>query len=59
VKELVHPYVLSDFSKSERDWVDTLCTTIADNFELLAKGDDNGFQNKVHLTMDANGFGEP
>ena len=52
VKELVHPYVLSDFSKSERDWVDTLCTAIADNFDLLAKGEDNSFQSKIHLTMD-------
>jgi peptidyl-tRNA hydrolase, PTH1 family len=57
VKELVQPYVLSDFAKSEREWVDTLCTAIADNFELLVKGEDNSFQNKVHLTMDAKGFG--
>ena len=37
-KELVHPYVLSDFAKSERDWVDTLTEVIADNAELLARG---------------------
>ena len=59
VKELVHPYVLSDFAKAEREWVDALCSAVADNFELLAKGDDNSFQNKVHLTMDAKGFGRP
>jgi PTH1 family peptidyl-tRNA hydrolase len=57
-KELVHPYVLSDFAKNERGWVDTLCASIADSFETLAKGEDNSFQNKVHLTMDAKGFGE-
>ena len=36
-KELVHPYVLSDFAKSERGWVDTLTDVIADNAELLAR----------------------
>jgi len=57
-KELVHPYVLSDFAKSERGWVDALCDAVADNAELLAKEQDASFQNKVHLTMDAKGFGE-
>ncbi|MFL6929050.1 MAG: aminoacyl-tRNA hydrolase, partial [Xanthobacteraceae bacterium] len=57
IKELVHPYVLSDFAKSERPWVAALCDVIADNAELLAKGEDATFQNKVHLAMDAKGFG--
>jgi len=59
VKELVYPYVLSDFAKSERPWVEALCEVIADNPELLAKGEDASFQNKVHLAMDAKGFGRP
>jgi PTH1 family peptidyl-tRNA hydrolase len=59
VKELVYPYVLSDFAKSERPWVEALCDVIADNAELLAKGEDASFQNKVHLAMDAKGFGRP
>ena len=59
VKERVHGHVLSDFAKSERDWVDALCTIVADNAELLAKGQDASFQNKVHLAMQAKGFGEP
>src|SRR5437867_12278360 len=46
VKELVHAYVLSDFAKSERPWVEELCTIIADNAALLAKGQDASFQNK-------------
>ena len=58
VKERVHGHVLSDFAKSERDWVDALCAIIADNAELLAKGQDASFQNKVHLAMQAKGFGE-
>jgi PTH1 family peptidyl-tRNA hydrolase len=59
VKELVYPYVLSDFAKSERPWVEALCDVIADNAALLAKGEDASFQNKVHLAMDAKGFGRP
>ena len=58
VKDLVHDYVLSDFAKSERDWVETLCGLIADNAGLLAKGEDASFQNKVHLALHSKGFGE-
>jgi PTH1 family peptidyl-tRNA hydrolase len=58
-KDLVYPYVLSDFAKSERAWVDALSEIIADNADLLVRGDDASFQNKVHLAMDAKGFGEP
>ena len=59
VKELVEPYVLSDFGKDERPWVEAVCGLIADNAELLARGRDAAFQNKVHLGMQAKGFGEP
>ena len=58
IKELVHPYVLSDFAKSDRDWVTALCDIVADNAELLARGEDATFQNKVHLAMAAKGFGD-
>jgi len=57
VKDLVHGYVLNDFAKSDRPWVAALIDTIADNAEFLARGEDASFQNKVHLTMDAKGFG--
>jgi PTH1 family peptidyl-tRNA hydrolase len=57
VKELVQPHVLSDFAKSEQDWVKALCEIIADNADLLARGEDASFQNKVHLAMVAKGFG--
>ena len=56
-KELVHPYVLGDFSKAEMGWVEVLCEAVARNVETLVKGDDNSFQNKVHLALDAAGFG--
>ena len=59
VKDLVHAYVLSDFAKEERPWVEALCALVADNAELLAKGQDASFQNKVHLGMQAKGFLDP
>jgi peptidyl-tRNA hydrolase, PTH1 family len=58
VKEMVYGHVLGDFAKSERPWVEALCDTIADNAELLVRGQDATFQNKVHLAMDAKGFVE-
>jgi peptidyl-tRNA hydrolase, PTH1 family len=58
VKDLVYPHVLGDFAKSERPWVEALCEIIADNAELLVRGQDATFQNKVHLAMDAKGFVE-
>ena len=57
-KDLVYAYVLSDFAKSERPWVEALIAILADNVELLARGEDASFQNKVHLAMAAKGFGE-
>jgi PTH1 family peptidyl-tRNA hydrolase len=57
-KELMLRHVLGDFAKSERPWVEALCGVIADNADLLAKGEDATFQNKVHLAMQAKGFGE-
>ena len=56
-KDLVEPYVLQDFAKSERPWVEALCDIVADNAALLIEGKDSTFQNKVHLAMAAKGFG--
>jgi PTH1 family peptidyl-tRNA hydrolase len=55
-KEQVYGYVLGDFAKAERPWVEALVEVIADNAGLLARGDDATFQNKVHLAMQAKGF---
>jgi PTH1 family peptidyl-tRNA hydrolase len=55
IKDLVQPYVLGDFAKAERPWVEALCDIIAENAGLIAKGEDASFQNKVHLAMQANG----
>lgn len=58
-KALVHAYVLNDFAKAEQGWVDTLTETMADNAELLARGEDAAFQNKIHLALEARGFTDP
>ena len=55
-KDLVEHYVLSDFAKSERGWVEALIDILADNADLLVRGQDASFQNKVHLAMVAKGF---
>ena len=55
-KALVHPYVLGDFAKAEMPWVEALCDAVARAAEPLVKGEDNAFQNKVHLAMEAAGF---
>ncbi len=57
-KDMVQHYVLSDFAKSERGWVEALIDIIADNADILARGEDATFQNKVHLAMVAKGFGD-
>jgi PTH1 family peptidyl-tRNA hydrolase len=57
-KELVHAYVLNDFGKAERDWVEDLCRACADHADQLAEADDVAFQNKVHLAMEGRGWGD-
>jgi PTH1 family peptidyl-tRNA hydrolase len=57
-KNLVEHYVLQDFAKSDWPWVEALCDVIADNAGLLVEGKDASFQNRVHLAMEAKGFGE-
>src|SRR5437660_11055988 len=38
IKELVHPYVLSDFAKDDGPWVTALCEALAGDAGLLAIG---------------------
>jgi peptidyl-tRNA hydrolase, PTH1 family len=50
-KAKVHGYVLDDFPKAERGWVDDLCRIIAKEMMGLVAGDEAGFANRVHLAM--------
>lgn len=56
-KAMVHSYVLNDFAKSEEPWVKALCDAIADNAALLVKGEDAALLNKLHIALEAEGFG--
>ena len=55
-KALVHHFVLSDFAKGEAGWVEALCEALSREASYLTRGDDAGFQNRVHLKMQAAGF---
>lgn len=57
-KDAVHKFVLSDFAKSDRQWVADLCDAVADHMPLLVKGEESNFQSKIHLTMEAKGWGK-
>ena len=55
-KDLVHPYVLSDFFKEERPWVEAVIDAVAVAAEFLAAGRPEEFQNRVHLALQAKGI---
>ena len=46
-KEQVHAHVLSDFAKSDKDWVDNLLDACASSADLLVSGEIDKFQTKV------------
>ena len=51
-KDLVHDYVLRDFSSADRQHIETLLDAIADELPRLAAGDNAGFMSRVaHLTQ--------
>ncbi|WP_054310562.1 aminoacyl-tRNA hydrolase [Mesorhizobium sp. 1M-11] len=50
-KDMVHGHVLGDFAKADQEWLDVLLDSIADSAELIAKGDDNSFMNRVTLAL--------
>jgi peptidyl-tRNA hydrolase, PTH1 family len=50
-KERVHGHVLSDFHKTDRDWLDPLIDAVSRNAPLLVGGDDAGFMNRIALAL--------
>jgi peptidyl-tRNA hydrolase, PTH1 family len=58
-KDLVHGHVLGDFAKVDRDWLDLLMDAIADNAEMLVKGEDSQFMNKLALAVGGKSEDEP
>ncbi len=47
--EAVSNWVLRDFPKADRPWVEKLVDSVAENFPLLVAGDDTKFMNRVAL----------
>ena len=45
--DLVHGHVLSDFAKSDKEWVEKLLDAVAKSAAMLAAGDDDKFQGEV------------
>jgi peptidyl-tRNA hydrolase, PTH1 family len=50
-KNLVHHHVLSDFGKSDREWVVPMIDAVAENAGMLLEGKEATFQSKVHLAV--------
>ena len=48
-KENVTHHVLGDFAKADQAWLEPLLDATAKNIDLLLKGDDSGFMNKLAL----------
>ncbi|GAA4662359.1 aminoacyl-tRNA hydrolase [Bartonella pachyuromydis] len=50
-KELVHQYVLGDFTKSDQKWLVPLLEALAKNISFLIKEDRSLFMNEISQTM--------
>ena len=50
-KEKVVGHVLKDFSKADQQWLDKMIEAIGENVDLLIKGEDSGFMNKVSFAL--------
>ena len=55
-KDLVYPYVLSDFFKEERPQVEAMTDAVAAAAVFLAAGRPEEFQNRVHLALQSKGI---
>jgi PTH1 family peptidyl-tRNA hydrolase len=58
-KDLVMPHVLGDFSKAEMTWLTPLLDAIAENADLLVRGDESGLMNKLAIAVAGDGAERP
>ncbi|MBB3771863.1 PTH1 family peptidyl-tRNA hydrolase [Angulomicrobium tetraedrale] len=56
-KALVHSFVLGDFAKAEQGWVEAVSDGCAELAGLLVARKLDEFQSRLHLLMEARGFG--
>ncbi|OLP59400.1 aminoacyl-tRNA hydrolase [Xaviernesmea oryzae] len=52
-KERVNGHVLGDFAKADRSWLEPLLDALADHADLLIRGEDSQFLNKLALAVGA------
>lgn len=52
-KEQVHNHVLGDFAKADRTWLEPLLDTVADHADMLLRGEESQFLNKIALATGA------
>jgi PTH1 family peptidyl-tRNA hydrolase len=50
-KDAVMPWVLGDFSKIDREWLEPLLDALASNADLIVKGDDSTLMNKLAIAV--------
>lgn len=50
-KDLVHAWVLSDFAKSDREWLDKLLDVVATEAPLLIEGRDGEYMNRCAIAL--------
>lgn len=51
VKDLVHAHVLGDFAKADQAWLSPLLDTIAENADMLVRGEDSQLLNKIAIAL--------
>ncbi|MBI4922049.1 MAG: aminoacyl-tRNA hydrolase [Devosia nanyangense] len=54
-KEAVMHWVLGDFSKADREWLEPLLAALAENADILLKRDDNALMNKLAIAVAGDG----
>ncbi|MER8827975.1 aminoacyl-tRNA hydrolase [Mesorhizobium sp. M0938] len=59
VKEFVQHHVLGDFAKADREWLEPLLDAIGDHAEMIVRGDESGFMNKVSVAVRGKAAPEP
>jgi PTH1 family peptidyl-tRNA hydrolase len=55
----VMPWVLGDFSRADRDWLDPLLAALADNADLIVRGDDNTLMNRLAIAVQGDAAARP
>ncbi|MBB4370167.1 PTH1 family peptidyl-tRNA hydrolase [Bradyrhizobium sp. cir1] len=57
-KSQVEGYVLGNFTTLDMEWLSPMINSIVENIGLLIRNQDSSFQNKVHVALQAAGFGK-